>query len=516
MPKKNIATSLWLMVILFTPFFSTGCDRDKSVTLIAGDIVGDNGTLLYQGQEYTGTQRVSVQKNDLVGALMNGKPYLYCPLLGDVALSENTSRKAVAYSLLGSPADSQALPSMVQTAASSTPVELEKGETVTLQSMVKIKRMKLLNPALDKIEVKNLARRWVACKLPDGTVKLIPPAGKAWDSNACRWLTSQKLQIPAWMLDGDDPESFFASLDTIQLDVTPGEIQIFGAVWQIAPQAKLSSSGWPPSTDEAWKADYDLYWWLNAYGFAYFLGEGVRNFISTLSIIECFDAAIVTFFNKLNSFFGSYLDPSINEFFDQVQDEDLRNSFNGCLAIIPTLGRSEIVSSFFDFVALFDWFTEDIITEYAHLLKVKSFDTVKITEKTSGCDASQYLSFRAGDEEITDQTGGQYCESDLYIKNTSPNTIWLASYIEDEKKWSCAVGYFLCESLEPGEEVTLVNNYKYWLKPTGECVPVRTKKFIAVNDTKACEAQFHTLTVDGTMPSGVSIKEYDADVCRCY
>lgn len=505
-----------MTAVFFTAVFCPGCDRDETVTLTAGDIAGDNGTLVYEGQEYTGTEKVTVDADDLVGAVVGGEAYLYTPLLGDVDLSEANNRRAVACTILGTPEESQATVARVQ-AADAAPAELDKGVTVKLDSGLRIRRLNL--PGVDRIEVTNLARRWVALKIPgeSGTVvRLIPPAGKAWDSNISRWLTANDFPVPDWMLGDENPRTFFASLDSMEFDVKPGDLQVFGAVWQVAPQAFVSD-GWPTGTDAAWKTDTDLYWWLNAYGVFYFVSEGVRNFISTVSVLECFDAVIATVFNNLTSFMAERLDPTIEQFFDQVQKEDVRNSFNNCLAIPATVGVSEILSTFFDIVMLFDWMAEDVVAEYAHLKQVTSFDTVKITGTTSGCDASQYLSFRVGEEEITDQSAGQYCETDLYIKNTSADQkIWVSQYMESSQEWFCAGGLFSCEPLEPGEEVLRLNSYSYFYDSSGECTETRNKKFVAFSDSKTCEEQYDAFMESGTVPSGITVMEYDPDVCRCY
>ena len=105
---------LLLVSLLFTPIFGCGGGNGKAdsdvtgdlneipaleVTLNATEIAGVNGKLIYQGEEYENDLKVPA--NSLLGVeKSDGSIFLYHPSLGNVKLTDETSRKAVGFFIM--------------------------------------------------------------------------------------------------------------------------------------------------------------------------------------------------------------------------------------------------------------------------------------------------------------------------------------------------------------------------------------------------------------------------------
>jgi hypothetical protein len=74
----------------------------------------------------------------------------------------------------------------------------------------------------------------------------------------------------------------------------------------------------------------------------------------------------------------------------------------------------------------------------------------------------------------------------------------------------------MCKKIGPDDEHLGSNAFQSYLnKDSGECTEQRATSYMAFYDTDECEELFYNLRLNGQIPEGMTVVEFDADVCAC-
>jgi len=154
---------------------------DGSADFFDGTVVIPNAQILYQGQYHD--QMASVPHNTLVGIMREGKAYLYHTSMGNVPLSDDTTRKAIGrlvmdFQSVSCPASAVRSVAKPESLNMDSPVRLKTGITLTARDS---RPCLLERPAA-------LGRR----EGTDGTKPVfLPPLGRYFDDNVLRMIGTQ-------------------------------------------------------------------------------------------------------------------------------------------------------------------------------------------------------------------------------------------------------------------------------------------------------------------------------------
>ncbi|MCP4626025.1 MAG: hypothetical protein GY850_21310, partial [bacterium] len=409
---KITPSTLWMaLLFILISLLIIACSRDdpetpldesevEQVTIKAADIAGPDGTIIYQGEEKTGSVRVP--ENALVGVMKDGEPYLYHPSLGEVDLTAETSRRAVGLFIEGLLNDESFAAVAARRAGSNdTPAELGPDDDLLMSSGLALHRFKRKD--LIRFTVENLVNRWVGLKLPDGTTRLIPPRARKFDSNMARWLVSEgHADIAKSLLQhSEDPYQSIASLYKAEVDSEKtGDVEIFGATFRAGNH--MGPYDLPPGTEEARAADRDFYNLVNMFDLYYVVLEGMKYIGSTVITLECLDIAFGAMANLGGYGFFSFLseDEGVSEYFSKVLKEDFYNSLYNCAYVAGSFGVWEIVQTFFDIVGALNWIEEDIATPDPIVMKAACYEKFELVSDNP-CSLHTYLDFEYGEIEQT-------------------------------------------------------------------------------------------------------------------
>jgi len=298
------------------------------------------GTIVYQGQEYRETAKVP--KNALVGVVLDGKAYLYHPALGDAGLSDENSRRAVGYFIVG--VDTPATAKLTHESRS----RLDVGATVTLGTGVDVR-----HGPYGVCNLTNPKKRWVAVKLPDGTAKpiFLAPRESAVETNLIAGITE--------LVKGD-----FRPYDNAVVEIPSGWLETYGAMMRAPPALFVLSSKLRNAAQEALGHDAALFIHVNYVDFSLFVREGVKHITGMIPGEPCFDrafdAAIQNAYDTLAvgvltcdaEQTAKFRDEMVNEL---VQDGAL------CLCEQLSAGVCHVVTVFLNVVALGNWIIDDTI-----------------------------------------------------------------------------------------------------------------------------------------------------------
>lgn len=199
LPALLVVASALLIVV------ATGCPTPPNVTTEETTVRVPGATLVVDGQEFQ--DEAQVAGNSLVGIVDNDVAYLYHPALGDVELSDETSRRAVGQWLVRT-----AMEEEEQAKALAGPTNVSTGLRVT--------------PILgqNKYTFENMLKRWAAVSVPasvpgkDPIVIFLAPRGSIVDINFTDFLSSGKL-----------PSFEFLNVDKVDVDVGTESIDTFGS-----------------------------------------------------------------------------------------------------------------------------------------------------------------------------------------------------------------------------------------------------------------------------------------------
>jgi len=418
---------------------------DGTVTLSAQTIAGTNGTLIYEGQEYTGD--VTVDANALVGVMKDGKAYLYHSALGDVELSEETSRRAVGEFMVATTDGSDATPAAYAAIRDGKlgddPKKLETG--------VVVERLDETN-----VKVTNNTSRWIAVKAPGHTKPVfLTPASRV-----------PNLNILSAIIRGFT-RADFASATSQTFEVTGGKLETFGAVvraypaWRVFEDKALADlakdmlsvlhetqgsqilSRLPTGFEEAVRADQELFLQVNSIDLHIAQLEGLKNLVGILPV-EALDALVQGFINVLETYtVGSELtDASGNvvwEFawrtIEDLAESGIELGVEAALGV-PTIGASvpvcESIYTFQDILKAMAWLADYSLASFDSQNKA-AYDHVTI-----GTSWIAFSSDRKGDQR------------DIYIMEDDGS---------NETQFTDDPGYYAQPSWSPdGKKIAWVSN----------------------------------------------------------
>lgn len=197
---------------------------DGSADFFDGTVVIPNAQILYQGQYHD--QMASVPHNTLVGIMREGKAYLYHTSMGNVPLSDDTTRKAIGRLVM----DFQSA-----AAPASAVRSVAKPESLNMDSPVRLKTgITLTREGQQTVLASNDLRRWAAVKGTDGTKPVfLPPLGRYFDDNVLRMIGTQiaKKYNPTqtWFT------AYNSNQETITFSTGTLTIETYGATWRTLP-----------------------------------------------------------------------------------------------------------------------------------------------------------------------------------------------------------------------------------------------------------------------------------------
>ncbi len=351
-------------------------DGGKTVTLVAEQIAGLGGTLLYEGIEYDG--QVNVPTNALVGVLKDNHGYLYHPAMGtDVDFSSESDKVAMGYFMLSYHNDatniSQANISQASAFSSIMMKVLANHRETELATKVQIKRDN------NTLTITNNASRWAGIKITDGdSVKkyYLLPINTGIDSNVMRYV----LGNPKLKIQGIDTAYFRATALSVNVS-SSAIIETFGASFR-GRSWFTANLPWPKGTQEALNKDHEFVRKLNMVDYYHTLLEGIKNVVSTLSPCECADILIGFSLNLFEAEYFTYMtqEDRIRTDLYKVWKQDMLNSTLNCLALKPTGGKWELFNSFWDIVGLASYIVNDVALVNNAILHASAYAEVSMSQ----------------------------------------------------------------------------------------------------------------------------------------
>jgi hypothetical protein len=253
--------------------FKTTSEFDiPTVVIDADELAGTNGMLIYQGQVLTGD--VEVPADTLLTVAKGEEAYLYHPDLGDVELSEETSRWAMAHFLLDF--DTQG-PTQAKSSFRLTKT-VKAGDELTLAG-VKLK-INVKDNNVFWLTASNNTKRWVAVKSGDAASPwYIPPRNNRLETNVLRLLNRNA----PWLKGKGISLASTKSGIKVQVGTT---VEVFGA-WMRSPISGLNAT-----TQTAMEKDSELAIRLNRIDFIYIYLEVMRVVVGAVVLIECGDILV--------------------------------------------------------------------------------------------------------------------------------------------------------------------------------------------------------------------------------
>jgi hypothetical protein len=527
---RVLAITAFLTVLVLP----AGCTQDDPETpwdegatpetsINVDDIAGEAGTVIYNGQEQSGTIRVPA--NALIGVAVDGRGFLYHPALGrGVELSDDTSRKALACFVFGLDDVDPAAPGGRVAASDEAPVvTLGPGDATLNATGLSISRSRVKNGKNHILNVHNRFNRWAGLQLPDGTAKMIPSAGRLFDANTCRWLASSPFKFlvdPIWPEEG--AYAHFASTDAAIFETAAvGDVHIVGATWRAQPY-NWFSGGSPPYLADAQRLGkfYEL---VNIMDMYYVFLEGIKHIGGAMITMECVDVAFGVWANYLesNSLAIASGDASVREHFYQVLKEDFYNSLINCAGVVATQGFWEVFQTLVDLFALFDWFVEDIYLNAPFVYNLPAYGKVRLASDNP-CDAAADITIRVGDAEFQgSKPGSQWCRSSLYVTNNSADKNIYVIYTVDGETWDFKRGLMtLPDDITAGYEQGITGAYSYEWPHDGTCQEQGIKSIAAFYKSdllsSACKDEYDYVLENKALPPGISATSVvDGDPCRC-
>jgi hypothetical protein len=311
--------------------------QTTDVAVRSGNVTAPGTTIVSAGNTYDGASGLSTAT--LVGIVKDGQAYLYHPALGSVALSEETSRRAVGMLILDLEDDSG-----TSKASQAFGRSLAVGDSTTLSTGVDVKRLDA-----STYEVSNPKKRWVAVKR--GSIDpptFIPPR--------------KGVSLSVYDL-GQLFASDFELNSVARITVQAQSIETFGAMSRANPISWLT----PSMRDKAREAlDHDtlLFLRVNAVDFVQFAVEGYDKILGLVPGKDCLDAAALS---GLRGAFEQWFVGVITgdeELARQFRDKIAANftqKLAQCGCAVATAGACEALNEFIKIVSAMSWIVDDAL-----------------------------------------------------------------------------------------------------------------------------------------------------------
>ena len=364
--------------------FRATSDPDiPTVVLSAEQIAGPGGALLYHGREFAGD--VEVPADTLVGVLRGDQAFLYHPALGDVELTEETSRLALAYFALDLGTNGEPAPqkSVIRLSKSVT-----VGETIKVgNSGITIRITSKDDSGVVEFSAYNPTKRWVAIKTSEpGSPRFAPARNNRTETNLLRWLWRQGLPYCCPDPAGGQPIPIYSvvtSRHRIKARVGT-EVEVFGAWWRTLG----ALPGWKVET--ALGKDQMLCLRLNVIDMAYVLLEQMRILFGIGVVHECGDLIVDALFGTSQAIVLTMLTDDTEtwlEFLgktgaDTVQNLVLCIANFVALATPPTAAVATVIGTLLDIGNYIVFVKEDVVEAVRDVLVYDAYSSLDIEEET--------------------------------------------------------------------------------------------------------------------------------------
>lgn len=318
------------------------------VTFASGTIRAHGSTIVLNGQEYQ--NQADVTTNGLVGVVRDGHAYLYHPSLGDVALSEETSRRAVGRMLF-------------ESAQGSLPLTTSLASKLTLgQSVETATGVVIENVGDGFYTATNTKKRWAAIRVPsNGSSFYLSPRDSVLETNAILALGRVLSAVTGTYspYDGSPP---FA--------VSAPPIETYGSVvraFVLVPVQPLTSVPFLPrlidETNEALSNDSVLFLRLNAVDAVFLVIDGWRN-ITGLFPAECYDGLDEIALSGVEAAFLQTVDREDlagDVARDTIAEAAQSIPLCACDATIIGIPACESLATFLDILSAGSWIVDDVL-----------------------------------------------------------------------------------------------------------------------------------------------------------
>lgn len=375
----------------------------SDVYVTEGRVYAPTAKIVYEGTIHDGAAGVNV--DGLIGVLReDGSVFLYHTALGDIALGENTSARAVGALMMERSGDgSKAIDIM----------KLALGESRVLATGVIVERR-----GTNLYRFTNNTFRWVAIKTSQSASPVfLAPKNTHFDetfikSALRRAFTTQTL-------------SFVESVD---LYVGAEHIETYGASIRGLPLLFTKLSPWArelrEKNEEALTHDTVLFVHLNALDYMWVKLEGVRAILGLLP--DCAEAlirdAIIGIFEAWAVELLTGDEEAREAFAEELALDAIQNDL-GCLCAEATGGACELVTTFLDIVSLFKWRSEEFFGRW-HVLQYRAFDVVEGTETSVDPDQDDVPDYEDLCDHDSDGDGISDCIDDCpgnsHLTNSGP------------------------------------------------------------------------------------------------
>jgi hypothetical protein len=343
---------------------------DGSVGYGAGVVAAPGATIVSQGQTFTNAAALAPEA--LAAVIRNGKTYLYHPALGTAPLSDQNSRRAVGYFIVGMSGGDA-----VSAAGAFRPQGVFPGgaDRVSMKTGVDLSYEGQDTALL--IRAVNGTRRWAAAlgDTPGETARYLPLRASTVPSEYFEFVDKigEYLEWGTIKIIGTETGA--------QVRANPaGTVKTYGAFWRAVPWYK--SRGLPPELLGINPDDAKILATLTTVDMFYFIAEGIRAIVGVASPSECADIVLQSGVPRfVETIFIQWItgdDGAVEQLHDTTLKSTL-HSFIGCCAKLATVGAAEGVNTLLDILTFANWIIEDgMFTTYHSVMSYSPFETVRL------------------------------------------------------------------------------------------------------------------------------------------
>ncbi len=375
---------------------------DGSAGFADGTLFIPNSQILIKGQYYD--QTASVPENTLVGVVKSGKAYLYNTALGNVAISDDTTRRSVGLFVMDYFGDNPSAAASGLDAATSDQL-LTYANPLTLKTGVKLTRL-----AEKIVDATNQFHRWAAIEGTDGSGPFfVSPPARYFDNNLLRLIGTYfgpKLGYTGeWFNASNDNE------ESLDLDSSSLTIETFGATWRLLPHFFSILSGEDSIGSQVLallrglpsqitgleieglelgnQKDPKLVNALNNIDLASMFFEGFRLLWATGDLTEATEP-IMNLACNLAMYATSEWYTGNGNLWSALGRDNLKRTFEDLAHDLPTayintqlLETPSPLFSFVDALALLDYAIEDVVMRYGEVIGSWAYDEVRMEPETT-------------------------------------------------------------------------------------------------------------------------------------
>lgn len=412
------------------------CSAEAS--LDGNELMVPGGTIIIRGNEYFET--AMLDDGGLCGVVKGGTAYLYHPALGDITLTEETSRQAVGHFIVGDgPSVAGDLVKAEQVAS------LDVGDGVRTEVGVRVTR---LGP--ERYRFENEASRWVAVKISTRSAPFfLPPATVMPDLNIIRNIRSA--------VNGDlfeDP--------SVELDVAPGDMEFYGSIMRAV--TPISMSMVVPKARTVLMDDHDtgLFIRVNAIELVNLTFDVLAQVVGSVSVFECLDAlAVNVLIDGLEiALLDAIAQGEVTQDMEQTVSEDFAQNMAGCACVAATAGACEVSTTILDIIGALSWAVDVAIFGQIDTVRFAAFDTLEGTSCGDGnCDGDEDCDTCPDDCGSCSVCGDGVCDPDE-SEFDCPQDCDIAEVFDTITSSTQQIEIFAwdCGSLEDGDEVEILLN----------------------------------------------------------